>query len=449
MMHKPIYKTVTALILTTLFVGAAFAQNYTLVERLDVAPVWSGHPVGFQLRTHKGRQFVGFYDQDRNMVLAARMLDSPNWEFKVLPTKVGWDSHNSIALDFDSEDYLHVSGNMHCVPLIYFRSEKPLDVQSLRKYDAMIGHDENRVTYPQFLSTPNGDLLYTYRSGSSGNGSQFWNRYDTETKTWSRLLDTPMFDGEGERNAYFYGPILGPDQVYHLCWVWRDTPDCKTNNNISYAKSKDLVNWTKSDGTPLELPIRLQTGEIIDPVLNGEGLINPNQGIGFDSQNRVIISYTKFDSAGNLQLMNARRENGEWKIYQTSDWDYRWFFEGNGSIQMEVTIGSVIRRDGDKLTQSYSHIKSGSGNWLLDEATLKPVDKYVSTLRYPPEWSKRELDWPNMKINRARDAGQKSSESPEDVYALVWETQPVNRDRPHPDPVPPPSPMRLLHLKKQ
>jgi hypothetical protein len=44
--------------------------------RVDVAPVWAGHPVGFDLLTHGDRQFVAFYDAERNMTVAARTLGS-------------------------------------------------------------------------------------------------------------------------------------------------------------------------------------------------------------------------------------------------------------------------------------------------------------------------------------------------------------------------------------
>ena len=52
-----------------------------------------------------------------------------------------------------------------------------------------------------------------------------------------------LFDGQGRRNAYPLGPVTGPDGRFHVVWVWRDTPDCATNNNLSYARSRDLIHW--------------------------------------------------------------------------------------------------------------------------------------------------------------------------------------------------------------
>ncbi len=94
---------------------------------IDVALVWSGHPVGFCLLTHPPQQFVAYYDSDRHMTVAQRNLGDTTWTFTRLSSKVEWDSHNYITMTVDRAEYLHLAGNMHCVPLIYYRSEKPLE----------------------------------------------------------------------------------------------------------------------------------------------------------------------------------------------------------------------------------------------------------------------------------------------------------------------------------
>ncbi|MCL2117190.1 MAG: BNR repeat-containing protein, partial [Planctomycetaceae bacterium] len=212
-------------------------QEYQIDRRDDIAQVWSGHPVGFCLKSHKGKQFVGFYDADRNMVIGMRDRDASDWTFRQLDTKVGWDSHNSITMAFDRDDVLHVAGNMHGVPLIYYRADKPLDVQSLHRVEEMVGENEKRCTYPQFITTLDGDLLFLYRDGGSGNGDWYCNRYDTTQKQWRRFLDKPLFDGEGEVNAYYHGPITGPDGWFHLCWMWRGTPPRETKHLTCYVRA--------------------------------------------------------------------------------------------------------------------------------------------------------------------------------------------------------------------
>jgi hypothetical protein len=383
------------------------------------------------------------------MVVAGRKLDEKNWTFKRLPTKVGWNSHNDVTMIVDRDGYLHVSGNMHNVPLIYFRSEKPFDVETLVQIPKMTGKNENRCTYPEFILGPNKELFFVYRDGGSGDGSQYWNIYDYDTKTWSRLFDTPFFDGQGKMNAYFLSPLLGPDGFYHLTWIWRDTPDCRTNHNISYGRSRDLKVWENSNGEVYTLPIRLENSGIVDPVPPYGGLLNSLQRIGFDLDGRVIVSYSKYDDAGYFQVYNARLESGEWKHYQTSAWDYRWEFYGTGTIIVEVRFESVEIENG-KLVQRYSHIKEGSGRWQLDPVTLKPVGQAPDWIRFPREIWNKELDFPNVQTRSTWDIADKnrSYEKGQIRYVMRWETQPTNRDRPHPT-TPPPSVLRIFKLQSQ
>ena len=433
-----------------LLAGAACGQKLELVERLDVAPVWSGCPVGYALLTHSNRQFLAYYSAERVMTLAQRELTTNAWTFVELPSKLEWDSHNYIALAVDEAGYLHVSGNMHCVPLVYFRSERPLDIRTMRPVHRMTGEREKRVTYPKFLKGPDGALVFTYRDGRSGDGVQLWNRYDCASQAWSRLMDAPLFDGQGKMNAYPLGPVLGKDGFYHLTWVWRNSPACETCHDISYIRSRDLKHWENAFGKPLELPIKVGADVVVDPVPVKGGLINPCQAVGFDAQGRVIVTYTKYDAVGNLQLMNARCEGAVWKQYQTSDWNYRWAFSGGGSIVCEVGVGPVALEDA-ALAQSYSHAKLGSGRWRLDEATLRPVGKVGNRVQWPKELGRIENKVAGMGVRHAVDlaADPESGVSADGyVYRACWESLPANRDRPQPGGVPAPSKLRVYKMRQ-
>lgn len=411
-----------------------------IIEKLDIAPVWAGHTVGFDLLTHKDHQFVAYYDADRRMTVAWRKLDSQQWSFKVLPTSVVWDSHNYITMAIDDEDCLHLAGNMHVVPLIYFRTSRPLDPSAFEKIPSMLGQNETRCTYPRFFRGPANELIFTYRDGRSGSGNQIYNVYDQSAHAWRRMLDQPLTDGRGKMNAYLNGPSKGPDGYFHLCWVWRNSPDCSTNHTLSYARSKDLRHWETGAGRPLSLPLTVDNADVVDPVPPGGGIINGCVSVGFDSQKRPIIAYHKFDPAGKTQLYNARLEAGRWVIYQTSQWDYRWEFKGGGSINFEIRISPVSARPDGTLTQSYSHIKHGSATFILDEKTLTPTGRLASTPAHPSELGKLESDFPGMRVNWRNDS------SPASPYVLRWETLPANRDKAPPQPWPAPSMLRLYKI---
>jgi hypothetical protein len=413
-------------------------------EVIELEPVWSGHPVGFSLVTHPPFQFVAYFDAERRMTVAQRRLDSKEWSFHRLSSQLGWDSHNYVTLAIDPAGHLHVSGNMHCVPLVYFRSEKPLDAASLKPVKSMTGDREARVTYPMFLRDAAKRMIFRYRDGGSGKGDDLYNVYDPATKSWTRLIDGPVLCGEGERSAYATAPVAAPDGSFHMVWVWRDTPDCATNHTISYARSSDLMTWTDAAGKPLALPITMATGDVVDPVPSGGGLININREVGFDNKGRAVVTYHKYDERGDLNAYAARHEGGAWKVVKVSDWtDHRVEFGGGGSIVFPVRIGAVEAIGDGRLKLAYRR-EGGGGTWVLDEETLLPVPGAKpppAVAPLPREFTKLRSTFPGMGVRKAGDSGS----PPEGVrYRLVWETLEANRDKPRTPPLPEASMLRLV-----
>jgi hypothetical protein len=344
----------------------------------------------------------------------------------------------------DRDEKIHLSGNMHAVPLVYFRTTRPLDIHSFERM-AMVGRNEDRATYPHFLRNATGDLIFTYRDGRSGDGNQIYNIFDEKKGTWRRLIDRPLTDGEGHRNAYFVGPVSGPDGYFHLVWTWRESPDCATNHDLSYARSKDLEHWETSSAKPLALPVTLATAEVIDHVPVHGGMINGNTQIGFDVQKRLVVTYHKFDERGFTQIFNARREKEGWKIYRTTDWSYRWDFSGGGSIPFEIRHGSVHRAGDGSLQLTYSHVQHGSGAWKLDERTLRPTETLQPERQWPAGLDRVESQFPGMQVHMLADTGRAANGA---RFFLRWETLGANRDRPRQGALPPTAMLRLYELRQ-
>jgi hypothetical protein len=434
--------------LCLLVLGILISFHAIAVETaaLDVAPVWSAHPVGFALLTAPPHQFVAYYDAERQMTVAQRTLDDSEWTYTQLDEHVGWDSHNYIALALDDSKRLHLAGNMHVHPLRYFRTERALDSSTLTRVSSMVGTLEERMTYPRFFRGPGNEFIFTYRDGSSGSGNQIYNVYDHPTRMWRRLLDQPLVDGQGEMNAYPVGPSKGPDGYFHLVWVWRDTPDCATNHDLSYARSKDLVHWEGGDGSPLALPITFDTADLVDPVPAGGGIINGNTKLGFDIQKRPVIAYHKYDANGITQLYNARLEDGSWKVYLSSDWSYRWAFSGGGSINFEVRIESV-RQTAGGLVQGWRHSQHGRQRWRLDPETLRPLEQLPNPKpAMSAVFRTVRSEFPGMQVQTRSDSG--GSGEPGLRYHLRWETLDRNRDRPREKPWPPPSMLQVITIQQ-
>ena len=432
-------------------------NTQTVQKIIPIDKVWAGQPVGFSLLTHGNRQYIAYYNANRHLVVGQRNLTDPKFSLTELPvteratsggtsTVLGWDSHNSVVIGIDPDGYIHLSGNMHVHPITYFRSSNPFDISTLKQIMQMVGSNETRCTYPHFMNTREGTLLFHYRDGASGNGNEIYNIFDTKSMKWQRLLDTPLTDGQGQRNAYQTQPTLLEDNWYHVYWVWRESPDCSTNHDLSYIKSPDLKHWFNAFGEPVTLPVTLENRSVlVDPIPQKGGIINLAASLCFDKEGKPVFAYHKYDLKGNIQFYTARLTGKKWVIKQLTNWDYRWEFSGGGSINNEVVVGAFHCRSDGNFELGYSHIKYGSGTFLLN----KSFDIIGSVLKpkLPPEVTKLEGNFSGLQVRTASDFGNgpKGNTS----YLLKWETLPAFRDQPRPAPWPEASQLYLIELSKK
>lgn len=433
------------------------SDEYEIVNTQAIDHAWSGNYVRFAFLNQGEHQYVAYYDANRQMSVAYRNGNAP-WNYYKLDSWYGWDSHNYITMELDTEGHLHLLGNMHADRVEYFRTRHPHTVRSLQRIEVMENAERESVfTYPVFLKRDDGELVLKYRSGGSGNGNEIYLTYDTENNTWSRLHESSLINGEGLRNAYPEKPMLGPDKRFHMVWIWRGTPDAATNHDISYARSPDLVHWEDAAGNPIALPITYGTSDIADPVPVHGGAINGNNKLGFDAQGRPLIAFHKFDENGNTQVYLARFENSDWVTHQITDWkDFRWQFGGGGSLStFEVRIQNpVLMADGKvklpikRQGQHYDLTLDGENLQLLSTQTA---------YAYPPEISKVASS-DDVLLDGAETSGPElmlktlfSGKIPgkEDLlYYISWEAQAPFRGQAR-DKILPPSTLYLHTLKKK
>jgi hypothetical protein len=428
------------------------ASAADLSKGMLIDHVWAGHPVGFDLLTDRGHQFIAYYDGKRRLTVSGRSLGDTNWtrvhpEGVLVPGRkrmsnvTDWDSHNYLTMALDGDGCLHLSGNMHADPLVYYRTKQPFDLTTLERIDRMTGKREERTTYPVFFRSPSGDLIFRYRDGGSGNGSDFYNIYDPVTRAWRRLFDGPLLEGEGERSAYGTGPRRGPDEAYHMLWMWRDTPDAMSNHTLSYARSRDLIHWETSMGRPIPRPITMGNAEVVDAAKPGGGLINMTYALGWDAQQRPVAAYHRYDANGHSQIFVARADGqAGWQTRQISDWNFRWEFPGPGSQARQISVDAP-KPDGDgDLVVGFSAKQAGAGRWRLDGETLEVLEQLPAARQTAPEAAHLPRgDFPGLEVRTRRDAAQGRR------WELRWETLGVNRDLANRD-VPPPSELRLYEL---
>lgn len=277
------------------------------------------------------QQFISYYrrhasdpgDPANNTVLIARRtLGGADWEIfptDFLSVNIN-DTHNVISMAIDGNGVLHMAWGVHGHTLLYAKStasvlgDAPIEMMSLGR-NGMTGA-ESSVTYPKFQTLPDGDVLFLFRAGGSGNGDWYLNRYDIGTGTWSPVhanaggTRQQFFRGTGQTRSNCFYPdrlTLGPDGVLHVSGVFRYNASSptgrsgyQTNHRYVYLRSPDGGTiWQRSDGSAIGLPVVndasfLNLGashvpEIVEDIPEGHSLINQS-GMTTDSAGRPIIA---------------------------------------------------------------------------------------------------------------------------------------------------------------
>lgn len=253
----------------------ARAHNFPFAS-FSVATV---HGVTFQqdgLTTHRGWQYAAYYQGNLSnsvgkVAVARRPLPHGDWQTLVLDdysfTTV--DSHNDVVLGICAADgTLHLSFDHHVNDLNYRVSVPGVvdDPESVVWSPALFGPVVDRlagpavmtqVTYPRFIPTPDGKLLFTYRSGSSGGGDEVLYEYDGGTRAWSLVGQyttrsgtyTGTFASGSDRNGYFDNTLFDRNGRLHATWCWRETPNASSNHDLLYAYSDDAGRTWKNQAS--------------------------------------------------------------------------------------------------------------------------------------------------------------------------------------------------------
>lgn len=233
--------------------------------------------------THKSGQYTAFYDPGGHVVLAKRELGSDQWQVRKTPYRGNVkDAHNVISL------------------------------------------------------LPDGNLIFLYRRGASGNGNLMMNRYDTKTPPWTALQHA-FVNAEGERNAYWQMCIDAAGTL-HLSWVWRETADVATNHDIAYAKSSDGgKTWQKSTGERYDLPITQATAEYAARVPQNHELINTTSMCANRKGRPYIVTYWRDADADLPQYRLVYPDGTGWQNSQIGQRKTPFRRSGGGSKRIPIS----------------------------------------------------------------------------------------------------------------
>ena len=322
--------------------------DYVGAQRLiEIGEGWAGTTVNTvvfrknSVVSYKQYQYAAYYDSLGIVILAKRIHGTDKWEIKrTMLTGNVRDAHNSISIMADGEGYLHVAWDHHNNPLNYTKSKTPGSLEMMEPQQ-MTGNNETRLTYPEFYKLANGDLLFLYRDGSSGNGNLVLNRYHTASKTWTRV-NSNLLDGEGERNAYWQA-CIDARGTFHISWVWRETPDVASNHDLCYAKSEDGgETWMRSDRKVYDLPINAENAEYIHKIGQGSELINATSMTTDEKGLPYIATYWRPYGTNVPQYHIVYFDGEKWHPRQMSTRTTPFTLSGGGTKKIPISRPQVV-----------------------------------------------------------------------------------------------------------
>jgi len=235
--------------------------------------------------TVNGYQYAAWYrargTTSEDFMLARRDLASTTWDAfdtgqdlingdsSASNGSSSWDAHNVVSIGVSGDGRIHAAWDMHNSPLKYMNSSTGVVTSPGGTWDSSIltargslnagGSSITDVTYPRFITKPNGDLIMTYRTGGSGNGNMNFATYNAATGLWdaphqiingtNSIPYTDPVNTSFNRNAYLNGLNIGPNGDIHITWTWREEATGGSNHDIMYAYSEDGGNsWRNNAG---------------------------------------------------------------------------------------------------------------------------------------------------------------------------------------------------------
>ena len=362
-----------------------------------VGPGWAGNSVNTvvfrknPLASVGDTQFIAWYNQQGFVVVGKRSL-RPGSNFTLRTTGLRGniaDAHNTISIMADGNGYLHMAWDHHNNKLHYVKSVAPYALE-FEPEQPMTGLHETKVSYPEFYRLANGDLLFFYRDGGSGQGNLVINRYALATGTWQQLHSN-LIDGEGKRNAYWQACTDVQGSI-HVSWVWRESPDVASNHDLCYAVSKDGgLSWQTSAGAQYQLPITAATAEYACRIPQKSSLINQTSMTADDAGRPFIATYWHDKDSAATQYHIVYKNNVSWQANSLGFRTTSFELGGAGTKRIPIarpqllswqkgnkTAAMLIFRDEELQNKPYAAItKDLAGNkWKLQALSNNPLGQW-------------------------------------------------------------------------
>lgn len=272
--------------------------------------------------TSRGYQYAIYYNANRRVCVGRRKLPVGDWDVITFTDYRinGSNSHDVAAIGIcESDGTIHLAFDHHRDTLNYRVSilGAASDPENVGWSTELFGPTTDRLgsvgvvrqlTYPTFFPAPNGNLMFYYRFGGSGDGDGFIQEYNGTTHDWTRGLGEFIsrdgtYNGAVSSNSrsrcpYLNGISYGGNRL-HASWGWRESAGgARTNHDLNYAYSDDHGRtWRNNAGRQIGVtgssPISIDSpGLIVADIPQDIGLSNQYTHYAYpDGSCHVIVAH--------------------------------------------------------------------------------------------------------------------------------------------------------------
>jgi hypothetical protein len=417
---------------------SVWAQNVKVkVVNVDIG--WANNSVNTtifrrnSLVSFHNWQYIAYYNKDGHVVLGKRKLSEDKWQLITTHLKGDVsDAHNVISIMVDGDGYLHMAWNHHNNQLHYVKSKTPGSLDMSNEM-SMTGKQENKLSYPEFYRMPNGNLIFFYRDGGSGNGALVMNQYDLSAKTWKQMHRN-LIDGEGQRSAYWQACVDTKGTI-HLSWVWRETPDVASNHDLCYATPKDGgLSWQKSTGEIYQLPITASSAEYALHIPQKSEFINQTSMFADAEGHPYIATYWREQNSTIPQYHLVYKTKTGWQKQLVDFRKTAFSLSGAGTKRIPISRPQIIAwKSGNNLAAALIFRDEERGNkvsvalnqnigqhkWTIIDLTSKSVGSWEPT--YDTElWKEKQQLHLFLQNVEQVDAEGKAKIPPQMIEVLEW-----------------------------
>lgn len=229
------------------------------------------------------------------------------------------DSHNFISMMIDGDGDLLLSGDMHGVAMNWARlTGGSIDFTAWATPPIEAGAtDEASVTYPLFIPLANGDVLFFFRDGASGQANLVLKKWDHTAHTLTTVIAVVV---NGEATESFYPHVPYWDETrgrLHCGGCWRVNTNLNTNHDqihfwLESSDGWDTATAKQADGSAQTVPITRANAAYAAVIAQNTGLTNVGSiTIGSDGHPRLW----SFRDPGNgiMQLFALRYDGAAWQ----------------------------------------------------------------------------------------------------------------------------------------